>query len=117
MVPMHDGVKLYTVIWTPKGAHDAPIVLTRTPYNGAAHMRSSSPRMIEALSLGDEGFVRSGFIRVYQDVRGKYGSEGPYLMTPPPVGAFNSDGRGRHDGCVRHDRMAGEERAGRATAV
>ena len=92
MVPMHDGVKLYTVIWTPKGAHEAPIVLTRTPYNAAAHMRSTSPRMIEALSLGDEGFVRSGFIRVYQDVRGKYGSEGPYLMTPPPVGPFNPTG-------------------------
>ena len=31
MVPMRDGVKLYTVIVMPKGAHDAPIVLTRTP--------------------------------------------------------------------------------------
>ena len=33
MVPMRDGVKLYTVIVIPKGAHDAPIVLTRTPYD------------------------------------------------------------------------------------
>ena len=36
--------------------------------------------MIEALPLADEIFVGAGYIRVYQDVRGKYGSEGPYLM-------------------------------------
>ena len=35
MVPMRDGVKLYTVIVIPKGARNAPIVLTRTPYNAA----------------------------------------------------------------------------------
>ena len=41
----------------------------------------------------DEGFVENGYIRVYQDVRGKYGSEGPYLMTPLPVDSgFNSTG-------------------------
>ncbi len=32
-IPMRDGVKLHTVILIPKGAHDAPILLTRTPYN------------------------------------------------------------------------------------
>src|SRR5215469_6423334 len=36
MVPMRDGVKLYTVIVIPKGAHDAPMMLTRTPYNAAS---------------------------------------------------------------------------------
>jgi putative CocE/NonD family hydrolase len=86
MVPMRDGVKLYTVIVVPKGAHDAPMVMTRTCYNAAARAaRSDSPRMIEALPLSDEDFVKNGYIRVYQDVRGKYGSEGPYLMTPPPA--------------------------------
>jgi hypothetical protein len=94
MVPMRDGVKLYTVIVIPKGAHDAPIVLTRTPYNAAARAgRSNSPRMIEALPLSDEVFVEDGYIRVYQDVRGKYGSQGAYLMTPPPVNSgFNPTG-------------------------
>jgi predicted acyl esterase len=49
--------------------------------------------MIEALPLSDEIFVGAGYIRVYQDVRGKYGSEGPYLMTPPPVNSgFNPTG-------------------------
>jgi putative CocE/NonD family hydrolase len=94
MVPMGDGVKLYTVIVVPKGAHGAPILLTRTPYNAAARAaRSKSPRMIEALPLSDEVFVQAGYIRVYQDVRGKYGSEGPYLMTPPPVNSgYNPSG-------------------------
>jgi len=94
MVPMRDGVRLYTVIVVPKGAHDAPILLTRTPYNAAERAaRSKSPRMIEALPLSDEVFVRAGYIRVYQDVRGKYGSEGPYLMTPPPVSSgYNPSG-------------------------
>src|SRR5690242_1274873 len=60
MVPMHDGVKLYTVIVVPKGAHDAPILLTRTPYD-AAHRaeRSKSSKMIEALPLSDEVFVKA----------------------------------------------------------
>ena len=96
MVPMHDGVKLYTVIVVPKsaGPKSAGMVLTRTCYNAAARAeRSKSPKMIEALPLSDEDFVRNGYIRVYQDVRGKYGSEGPYLMTPPPVGSgFNNTG-------------------------
>ena len=94
MVPMRDGVKLYTVIVIPKGAKDAPILLTRTCYNAAGRaVRSDSPKMIEALPLSDEEFVKNGYIRVYQDVRGKYGSEGVYLMTPPPLaGGYNPSG-------------------------
>ena len=82
MVPMRDGVKLFTVIWIPQGAHDAPIVLTRTCYD-AAHRAGTSDanRLIDALPFSDREFVRAGYIRVYQDVRGKYGSEGAYLMT------------------------------------
>ena len=94
MVPMRDGTKLYTVIVVPKGAKDAPILLTRTCYNAANRAaRSKSGRMIEALPLSDEVFVEAGYIRVYQDVRGKYGSEGVYLMTPPPVDSgYNPSG-------------------------
>jgi putative CocE/NonD family hydrolase len=91
MVPMRDGTKLYTVIVVPKGAKQAPVLLTRTPYNAAMRAaRSKSGRMIEALPLSDEVFVEAGYIRVYQDVRGKYGSEGPYIMTPPPVASGNN---------------------------
>ncbi len=94
MLPMRDGTKLYTVIVVPKGIKDAPILLTRTPYNAAGRAaRTKSPRMIEALPLSDEVFVEAGYIRVYQDVRGKYGSEGAYLMTPPPVNSgYNPSG-------------------------
>src|ERR1700694_2370512 len=90
MIPMRGGVKLFTVIWIPSGAHDAPIVLTRTPYNADKHARDvHSASLINALPLESEGFVRAGYIRVYQDVRGKYGSQGDYVMTRPPVGPLN----------------------------
>jgi uncharacterized protein len=97
MMPMRDGVKLYTVIFVPKGAHDAPIILTRTPYDAAGHVRNHSAppakTMIDELPLGDEGFVENGYIRVYQDERGKYGSEGPYIITPLPLDSgFNKTG-------------------------
>jgi hypothetical protein len=94
MIPMRDGVKLYTVIVIPKDAKGAPIVMTRTCYNAAARAeRADSPRMIETLPLSDEVFVKAGYIRVYQDVRGKYGSEGPYIMTPPPMNSgYNPTG-------------------------
>src|SRR5581483_3598681 len=94
MIPMRDGVKLYTVIVIPKGAKDAPILLDRTPYDAAKRaVRSESPHMLEALPLSDEVFVKAGYIIVYQDVRGKYGSEGPYIMTPPPAGSgYNPTG-------------------------
>ena len=93
MIPMRDGVKLYTVIVIPKDAHNAPILLTRTPYNAAGRAeRNDSPSMLDAEPLGDDVFVKAGYIRVWQDVRGKYGSEGDYVMTPPPTGPLNPDG-------------------------
>ena len=93
MVPMRDGVKLYTVIVVPKDAHNAPILLTRTPYNAAERAeRNNSPYMLDTMPEGDDVFVKAGYIRVWQDVRGKYGSEGKYLMTPPPTGPLNPDG-------------------------
>ncbi|MGJ3648955.1 CocE/NonD family hydrolase [Sphingomonas sp. GlSt437] len=90
-IPMRDGVKLHTVIVIPKGAQGAPIVLTRTPYHADARAaRSDSPYMVSALPLADEIFVKAGYIRVYQDIRGKYKSEGDYIVTRPPVGPLNS---------------------------
>src|SRR5580704_16665567 len=91
MIPMRDGVKLYTVIVIPKGAKNAPIILTRTPYNAAKRTeRFRSASMLATLSQGDEVFVADGYIRVFQDVRGKYGSEGDYVMTRPLRGPLNS---------------------------
>ena len=92
MIPMRDGVKLYTVIVVPKGAKDAPILLTRTPYNASKRAaRNDSPHMLATLPQGDEVFVADGYIRVFQDVRGKYGSEGDYVMTRPLRGPAEPD--------------------------
>src|ERR1700680_61414 len=91
MIPMRDGVKLHTVIVVPNGARSAPILLTRTPYNASVRaQRNRSPHMVAALPLFDELFAADGYIRVYQDVRGKYGSEGEYVMTRPLRGPLNN---------------------------
>src|SRR3978361_590635 len=67
MIPMRDGVKLYTVIVVPKGAKGAPILLTRTPYNATKRAeRNQSPHMLAAMPQGDEVFVADGYIRVFQ---------------------------------------------------
>ena len=91
MIPMRDGVKLYTVMIIPKAAKDAPILLTRTPYNakGTAE-RTLSPHAIATGAQVDEPFLEDGYIRVYQDVRGKYGSEGDYVLTRPLRGPLNN---------------------------
>ncbi|HEV7815984.1 MAG TPA: CocE/NonD family hydrolase [Janthinobacterium sp.] len=90
MIPMRDGVKLHTVIVIPKNASRAPIILTRTPYDASNRAkRNVSPSMLSTLAEGDEDFVRQGYIRVFQDVRGKYGSEGEYVMTRPISGPLN----------------------------
>ncbi len=90
MIPMRDGVKLHTVIIVPKGATAAPILLTRTPYDASSRAnRMDSPDMLSTLPLSDEPFVKAGYIRVYQDIRGKYGSEGDYIVTRPVVGPLN----------------------------
>ena len=91
MIPMRDGVKLHTVILLPKGARNAPIVLTRTPYNASKRAsRNNSAHMLSVVPLSDEVFVQGGYIVVFQDVRGKYKSEGDYVMTRPVRGPLNA---------------------------
>ncbi len=90
MIPMRDGVKLFTVIVLPKGAKDAPMILTRTPYSASRRTsRNNSSHMLSVLPPGDDVFVQGGYIRVFQDVRGKYKSEGDYVMTRPVRGPLN----------------------------
>lgn len=88
MIPMRDGVKLHTVILIPKGAHNAPILMERTPYNASQFVKDE-PGMRDATMLSSREYVDAGFIMVYQDVRGKYGSEGNYVMTRPSRGPLN----------------------------
>jgi putative CocE/NonD family hydrolase len=90
MIPMRDGVKLHTVVITPKGAANAPIILTRTPYGAdKPTTQASSPHAAMVLPPADEPLLRAGYIRVYQDVRGRYGSDGDYVMTLPVRGELN----------------------------
>ena len=90
MIPMRDGVKLKTFILIPKGAKNAPMLLTRTPYDaGNRVLRFNSPHMIAAVPQMNDTAVAAGYIIVFQDVRGKYGSEGDYVMTRPLRGPAN----------------------------
>jgi hypothetical protein len=93
MIPMRDGVKLHTVIVLPKGAKGAPILLTRTPYNASAQVSHAESSHLGPILNGydnaTEVIVEGGYIRVVQDIRGKYGSEGDYVMTRPLRGPLN----------------------------
>jgi uncharacterized protein len=90
MIPMRDGVKLKTFILIPKGASRAPIPMTRTPYNASERvLRFDSPHLAAVVPQMDDTAVAAGYIVVFQDVRGKYGSEGDYVMTRPLVGPLN----------------------------
>ncbi|MBC7892647.1 MAG: CocE/NonD family hydrolase, partial [Sphingobacteriaceae bacterium] len=82
LIPMRDGVKLFTAVYVPKStAQTYPIMLNRTPYSIApygpeAYRQSLGPSML---------FARDGFIFVYQDVRGRYLSEGEFVAVRPTV--------------------------------
>ncbi|MCU1274841.1 MAG: cocE 3 [Bryobacterales bacterium] len=93
MIPMRDGVKLHTVIIVPKGAKSAPMLLTRTPYNATeltSHAQSSHlGSILSGYDNATEVIVEDGYIRVVQDVRGKHGSEGDYVMNRPLHGPLN----------------------------
>lgn len=93
MIPMRDGVKLHTVILIPKNAKRAPILLTRTPYNATELTSHTASSHLGPLLKGYDNAVyatlEGGYIRVVQDIRGKYGSEGDYVMNRPLRGRLN----------------------------
>jgi putative CocE/NonD family hydrolase len=82
LVPMRDGVRLFTAIYTPKEADGPlPILLFRTPYGVGPY----GPEAYRA-PLGPNGtFTREGFIFAYQDVRGRMMSEGDFVNMTPHV--------------------------------
>ncbi len=89
-IAMRDGTKLNTVIVMKKGTKNAPILLTRTPYNAVKMVsRNDSQRIVDVVPLLDAEFVGDGYIRVYQDIRGRNGSEGAYVMNRPIRGPLN----------------------------
>ena len=95
-IPMRDGVKLHAVILVPKGAlgkKSAPILLTRTPYNATeltSHAQSAHlGPILDGYDNASDVIVEGGYIRVVEDIRGKYGSEGDYVMNRPLHGPQN----------------------------
>lgn len=83
MIPMRDGVKLFTSIYSPKDkSKKHPIILRRTPYSCSPYGEDKYTTYIQNMHL-----VRAGYIFVFQDVRGRYMSEGDFVDVRP----FNPD--------------------------
>jgi putative CocE/NonD family hydrolase len=93
MIPMRDGVKLHTVILVPKGAAHAAMLLTRTPYDAdslTTHAQSAHlGPILQGYDNATDVIVDGGYIRVVQDIRGKYHSEGDFVMNRPLRGPLN----------------------------
>src|SRR3954451_10474990 len=91
MIPMRDGAKLYTVLVMPRQAGRFPIMLDRTPHSAenATGGGSFGPWPENILSPAYAELVRAGYIVAMQDVRGKYRSEGEYVMNRPLRGPLN----------------------------
>jgi uncharacterized protein len=90
MIPMRDGVKLHTEIYTPKHANEPlPIILERTPY-GVSNEYGGVSRMLYRYA----DLIPDGYIFAFQDIRGRYGSEGKFEMlhtAPDPGSASGVD--------------------------
>jgi len=78
MIPARDGIKLHTEIYTPKGAGPFPIIFERTPYGISAPDKSYSRSLSRYADM-----IPEGYIFVFQDIRGRYGSEGQFVMNRP----------------------------------
>jgi uncharacterized protein len=79
MIAMRDGVKLHTEIYTPKNASEPlPMLMNRTPYG-----ISSPDKGISGMIHRYSDMIPDGYIFVFQDIRGRYGSEGKFVMLHP----------------------------------
>ncbi len=88
MVPMRDGVRLHTEIYTPKDGNGPwPMIMMRTPYGISAGGNRYSRMLNE-----NEDFFADGYIFVFQDIRGRNGSEGTFEMNRPLHDAKDAKG-------------------------
>ncbi len=81
-IPMRDGIKLFTAVYIPKEVMEGkkyPILMERTPYDCAPYGEDQFPTNLGPSPL----FAREKFIFVYQDVRGRYMSEGDFTIARP----------------------------------
>ena len=81
MVQMRDSVSLYTSVYEPIGATDRPVLMVRTPYSCAPYGSGWKGDLTEYM----QEFLRNNYIIVFQDVRGRYMSEGEYLNIRPYI--------------------------------
>ncbi len=89
LVPMRDGIRLYTLIISPADMTvPLPVILLRTPYNADRTAGDRSASSLEAM-LGT-GYLGPEYIYVFQDIRGRVKSEGDYFMYRAPIGPFNT---------------------------
>ena len=80
MIPMRDGVKLFTSVFVPRDSTKThPILMKRTPYNVAPYGEDKYPAKLGPGEL----FVKAGYIFVNQDVRGRFASEGEFVQVTP----------------------------------
>ena len=88
MIPMRDGVKLYTVIISPvKANKSVPILITRTPYGASFPGPDDTAVSITPGNFNNYLLAWGGYIFVYQDIRGKYKSEGTMEIHQPLIHA------------------------------
>ncbi len=79
MIPMRDGIRLHTEIYTPKDAtQPLPILFERTPY-GISSSNKGYSRMLSRY----DSMMPDGYIFAFQDIRGRYASEGKFVMLRP----------------------------------
>lgn len=82
MIAARDGVKLHTEIYTPKNVSEPlPIIFERTPYGLSDDEKGYSRKLYRY-----EEMIPEGYIFVFQDIRGRYGSEGKFVMQRPVRG-------------------------------
>ena len=80
MIPMRDGVRLFTAIYEPKDrSRKHPILMMRTPYSCEPYGDKFNRDLRSASNL----YVKNNYILVYQDVRGRYKSEGEFVQVRP----------------------------------
>ena len=106
-IPMRDGVRLFTAVYTPKDASqqvsdpDDAHAVRRRPYGADQYPKTLGPSPL---------FGKEGYIFVYQDIRGRWMSEGTFVDMRPHNPAQGAEGRRRKQRHLRHDRLAAQER-------
>ena len=84
MVPMRDGVKLFTVVLSPSNyTRQVPILIERTPYGADLPIKEDSALSIDKFPFYYRTLLKGGYIFVFQDMRGKFKSEGSFEMNRP----------------------------------